>query len=730
MKYIKLCSGFGVTHSSSNKPLSTMIWDEITALIDYPQDIEKSKSQWVIPSTLASRRCNDQEEAGQYWMLWADIDHAPPSVSELAKSVEGIVEGCRFEVYTTKSATEYNHKSRILIPLGKKLSPQQWLLCQEILNDQLELGLINPDRSSEKLAQLLFLPDRGEHYESQSNRVGPYFDPLEAFSSQLAIMQEAIKAKELAIAETIHNAMLKRSERLAQGFKSPIAAFNVAYLVEEILIQSGYDQRGDLFRHPNSESGSFSASVKGQRVHTLSTVDPLYTDGGGVGAHDAFSVFTVLWHNDDRDAAIKDACNNWLSGWNEENEMEGDLGHCDLVASPANSGQDQALVEMPVPRYDLRPPVVKTPFKLTAVGELLKQPPTLKWLIKGYLPPEGLGFINGDPATGKSLLALDWFCHIACAIPWRGNPVKQGGVVVIAGEGHFGLRRRLKAWGIVNDVDLSDKPIVVSDIGASLTDKQSVEAVTEAIEGFVEEHGQLSLIIIDTLHRNLGAADENSSEDMAVYFNNLDALRAKYECLIMTVHHSGHGDKSRARGSSSIRAAIDIEYQISKSNDVSEVSCQKMKDAAKPKKFAFELKEVDLPWLHDTGENEVSVVIVEAETSSGQGKKLTAQHLVVFEALCRLSAEADTGEGDKIKIGNNAWRDQAFIKMTHDNQDSKRKAFNRAKSSLIELGYVDVENDEYWIEVLSLSPQTIGEYHKISGELSANAIMGLGQTGH
>ena len=345
--------------------------------------------------------------------------------------------------------------------------------------------------------------------------------------------------------------------------------------------------------------------------------------------------------------------------------------------------------------------------------------------------PEGLGFLNGDPATGKSFLALDWCCHIACGIPWRGNPVKQGGIVVIAGEGHFGLRRRLKAWSIHKGIDLSDKPIVVSDLGASLTDKQSVEAVNDAIEGFVEEHGELSLIIIDTLHRNLGAADENSSEDMAVYFNHLDELRDKHKCFIMTVHHSGHGDKSRARGSSSIRAAIDIEYQISKSNDVSEVSCQKMKDASKPKKFAFELEEVKLPWLHDTGENEVSVVILEAETSSGQGKKLTAQYLVVFEALCKLTAEASAEpDGEPTKIANDVWRDQAFIKMTHDNEDSKRKAFKRAKDSLIEFGYVDLENDEYWIEVLNLSPQAIGVLNKISAELSVNAIMGVGQTGH
>jgi hypothetical protein len=719
MEHIKLCSGFGVTHSSSNKPLSTMIWDEITALIDCPQDVEKSKSQWVIPSTLASRRCNDQEEAGKYWMLWADIDHAPPSASELAKTVEGIVEGCRFEVYTTKSATEDNQKSRVLIPLGKKLSPQQWLLCQEILNDQLELSLINPDRSSEKLAQLLFLPNRGEYYESQSNRTGPYLDPLEVFSDALGSKQMEVRTKESAIVVSKQQAELKRPDRLTQGFQSHIEAFNAVYPIEEILTQAGYDQRGDKFRHPNSESGSFSASVKGLRVHTLSSADPLWTGGGGGGAHDAFSAFVILFHNGNLSAATKDACKNWLNGSVTErsgniHELKGIVGAiCDEQKFVEMGDMVSATISILSHRHK------KPAFKLTSIGELMKQPPTLKWLIKGYLLPEGLGFLNGDPATGKSFLAIDWFCHIACGLPWRGNPVKQGGVVVIAGEGHFGLRRRLKAWGIAKGIDMADKPIVVSDTGASFTDKESVDAVNDAVDLFVKKSGPVALILIDTLHRNLGSADENSSEDMAVYFTNLDRLRAKYDCFILTVHHSGHGDKGRARGSSSIRAAIDIEFNIRKSKEVSKVSCEKMKDAPKPKNFSFELNQVDLPWLDDDGEPEVSVVVIEAEGLRGHGKKLSPQVLIAFEALCRLSAEATVDSAVKatIKIGNDAWRDQSFIKMTHENEDSKRKAFKRAKDTLIELGYVDVKNDEYWIEVLRLSPQDTDVLNKISAEL-------------
>ena len=130
MNNIKLCSGFGAKHTSKNKPLDTALWDEITTMVDYPQNVEKSKSQWVICSTLLSRQAKAQEANGEYWMLWADIDKNPPTISELAAIMERTLKGSCFEIYTTKSATEDAQKSRVLIPLEKSLSPLEWQQCQ------------------------------------------------------------------------------------------------------------------------------------------------------------------------------------------------------------------------------------------------------------------------------------------------------------------------------------------------------------------------------------------------------------------------------------------------------------------------------------------------------------------------------------------------------------------------------------------------------------------------
>ena len=154
-------------------------------LVDHPQDIDKARGQWIIPSTLISRLRRDQEKKGEYWMLWADIDDKPPVLDELSKFLSVFLDGSRFEVYTTKSATKSIQKTRVLIPLNEPLTPQQWKECQQVLNDELEVKLVSPDRCSEKLQQLVLLPNKGDFYGSRSQRTGPYFSPLEAFSDAI-----------------------------------------------------------------------------------------------------------------------------------------------------------------------------------------------------------------------------------------------------------------------------------------------------------------------------------------------------------------------------------------------------------------------------------------------------------------------------------------------------------------------------------------------------------------
>jgi len=301
----QLCSGFGQYHTNEpdpkkpNKiliPYETINLDQIRSMVDNPQDTNKDQAQWLIPSTLPSRTFKTQETEGEFYFLWADLDKEPKELAIVCSALKNIVGASQYEIYTTKSATAKAQKTRILIILAIPLDGKDWLFCQEILNDKLEENGIIPDRASERAAQPCYLPNKGKYYDSNSNRMGELFTPLESFKEAIDQKKLAIASAEKEIQEKREQAAKRKAELQYTGHEPSllITAFNEAYTVVDILLQAGYDQKGDKFRHPNSSSGRYTASVKDGRVHTLSSDDPLFSNGKG--AHDAFSAFEVLFH--------------------------------------------------------------------------------------------------------------------------------------------------------------------------------------------------------------------------------------------------------------------------------------------------------------------------------------------------------------------------------------------------------------------------------------------------
>lgn len=350
----------------------------------------------------------------------------------------------------------------------------------------------------------------------------------------------------------------------------------------------------------------------------------------------------------------------------------------------------------------------KSVLKLTPVSQLLEQPAPLEWLIKGYLLPESTALLFGPPAAGKSLVCIDWAACIATGMAWQGNPVKQGLVIYLAGEGQFGIRRRLKAWSIHNKAEqaLDEAPLLVSDSGVALNSSDKQKAI-EAIEGAASLHGPPALIVIDTLHRNM-AGDENSAQDMAAYFQTVDEFRATYQCAVMTVHHSGHNDAERSRGSSSIRAALDTELALSVKGSLRHLSCTKMKDGPPPKPMAWELRVVSLPWADVDGEPESSAVLasVDADRIERTSKPMSAAIRMALESFC---AAAEQSEGEQVSCHLERWRAEFYRVHTGDNDDSKRKAFQRVRGKLCDENILRVDSDIYTLSSGTKLPPGVAE---------------------
>ena len=148
-------------------------------------------------------------------------------------------------------------------------------------------------------------------------------------------------------------------------------------------------------------------------------------------------------------------------------------------------------------------------------------------------------------------------------------------------------------------------------------------------------------IIIDTFQRNF-VGNENSAEDVGNFINKLDSLISEYKCCVCLVHHTGHGNGDRARGSSVIGASLDYEFSVKRTdkNDQMFVSFQQTlnKDGQGMAEKNFVFTEVEL-----IGEGlELTSGFLELTDIDFKAKdKLTYKQKLVLEALERESIFAD-----------------------------------------------------------------------------------------
>ncbi|MDO9268165.1 MAG: AAA family ATPase [Methylobacter sp.] len=212
-------------------------------------------------------------------------------------------------------------------------------------------------------------------------------------------------------------------------------------------------------------------------------------------------------------------------------------------------------------------------FPLVSAATMTNKPVQIEWLVENILEQGSLNLLFGEPASGKSLFALDWGFCIAADMSWHGYRTKQTDVVIIAGEGFAGMQRRLKALEIKYKMKAPES-LFISQQPAQLLDKTNAEVVANSIKAICPNPG---LVIIDTLHRNMDG-DENSSKDIGQFINNLDMYMKPLGAAILVVHHSGHGNKERSRGSSSIRAAMDGEFSATKKDKSIILTCHNKVD--------------------------------------------------------------------------------------------------------------------------------------------------------
>ena len=338
-------------------------------------------------------------------------------------------------------------------------------------------------------------------------------------------------------------------------------------------------------------------------------------------------------------------------------------------------------------------------FHFLPVGELEYREP--EFLLDGLIETDCLAMLFGDPAAGKSFVALDWAACISTGRAWKGRDTTSGTVIYLAGEGHNGIARRLAAWTRHTGQSLVGSPFHISTAAAQFLDEDHIRDVAEKVRAIAESEGDPCLIVIDTLSRNLGPGDENM--DMAKFVQAVDELRQEYKCTVIIVHHSGHTAKDRGRGGSQLRAALDVEYRVTKPEGTPIVTIEnsKMKDAAPPEPITLRLQDVEIG-TSKKGEPVTSAVLVKcdpAEAKEATKKGLSGAKLAALQNFKEVAREFGKLDSDGKFAGLHVddWREPFYAASTADSDAGKKKAFQRAKKVLVELGALKVENDIYFL---------------------------------
>lgn len=322
------------------------------------------------------------------------------------------------------------------------------------------------------------------------------------------------------------------------------------------------------------------------------------------------------------------------------------------------------------------------PIRLWTLAELAEASKGARWLCKGIIPAESLTMFFGASETFKSFVAVDLALHVAHGLRWLNRKTERCPVLYLAAEGGAGLSMRVASWHKARGRDISDAAfrVVTIPIDLALTASNLRCAMDEAC--FAP-----GLIVIDTMSQTY-RGEENSANEVAEWLAVVGKeLRAAMRATVLVIHHSGHSNTERPRGSSALIANVDALYGFVR--DDKEMLCTmetyKAKDSERPPSQQFSLA------VHQLGNDEDGDPVT----------SLVASHVATAaDVVAVVKREAVKGRGKNrsslLELAEHGQMEvfvrSEFLKRLDEDMplDAKRQAWHKAKHWAIGAGIFEI----------------------------------------
>jgi len=332
-----------------------------------------------------------------------------------------------------------------------------------------------------------------------------------------------------------------------------------------------------------------------------------------------------------------------------------------------------------------------------------------RYLVKGLLPSAALTVVWGAPKCGKSFWTLDLVAHIACGMRYRGLNVRQGPVVYIAAEGAEGFEARANAWCARYLAADEDPPLHVLSMRVDL-----VEEYDTLIDDIIDQLGigeaggapPPAVVVVDTLNRTYHGS-ESSDEDMTAYVAAADAIKARFNCSVIIVHHCGL-EANRPRGYTALAGAADAQISIRKArNDLITATVDFAKDMPDGYSNVSKLERIEICSDEDGDTVTTCITVPSDEKPEPLRPLLNAGMTLALKALdYALAGSGETRslpgmpDGGAVSVPTTLWRatfyQMSLLEAPNGNQSARQKAFRRAATDLQARELVGCANEHVW----------------------------------
>jgi hypothetical protein len=194
--------------------------------------------------------------------------------------------------------------------------------------------------------------------------------------------------------------------------------------------------------------------------------------------------------------------------------------------------------------------------------------PEPTWLVESVLPEHSLCMVYGASGSLKTFVVLGWALNGASQLVWadggltslRGFKVtRRLRVVIIAGEGARGLRKRVRAWQKRHGFGDNNLEVIVIPEMPSFAKEDDIDRLIATIN---DKLGHTDLVIVDTVMRASSGLNLNIPADSQRFIDACERIKRELACTVVLVHHTGKDQERGHLGAENLKAAMDMMERV------------------------------------------------------------------------------------------------------------------------------------------------------------------------